>query len=190
MQKETKYEIRPVVGYEGLYSVSNTGQVFSHNYNGTGQTRQRKPHKGKDGYLRVEFYQDGKQTHHLVHRLVLQAFVPNPDNKPCCDHIDTNRANNHVSNLKWATIEENQNNPLTRKNKSIGQKGKTRSEQHRKNNSNAQKDKTIYTFKNKETGDVFVGIRYDFYTKYDLNDSSVSNLVKGQWNQYKGWVLV
>lgn len=49
----------------------------------------------------------------LVHRLVALAFIPNPDNKQFVDHIDTNRLNNNVSNLRWTTISENANNPNT-----------------------------------------------------------------------------
>lgn len=48
-----------------------------------------------------------------IHRLVAAAFIPNPNNKPCVDHIDGNRLNNHVDNLRWATHLENNNNPIT-----------------------------------------------------------------------------
>lgn len=168
-----KYEIRPVVGYEGKYSVSNTGEVFSHNYRQTGQTRELKPWKDKLGYLYVDLCQDGKQKQHLIHRLVLQAFVPNPENKPCCDHIDTNPSNPHVSNLRWVTTKENSNNPITRK-----------------KNSEAHKNKTIYKFRNKKTAEEFIGIVYDFRTKYDLNQGDVSGLIHGRHKSVKGWVIV
>ena len=56
------------------------------------------------------------QVHWLyVHRMVAELFVPNPENKPFVDHIDTNRLNNHFSNLRWVTQTENMNNPLTKK---------------------------------------------------------------------------
>lgn len=48
-----------------------------------------------------------------MHKLVASAFIPNLDNKPCVDHIDTNSLNNNVENLRWVTIKENNNNPIT-----------------------------------------------------------------------------
>lgn len=59
------------------------------------------------GYLRVPLFKDGKRKWHKVHRLVAQAFIPNPDNKPQVNHIDGNKQNNSVTNLEWVTDEEN-----------------------------------------------------------------------------------
>lgn len=54
-----------------------------------------------------------KSKQYFVHKLVANAFIPNYDNKPCVDHIDTNSLNNNVENLRWVTIKENNNNPIT-----------------------------------------------------------------------------
>ena len=59
--------------------------------------------KNKDNYYRIKY----KQHSLYVHRLVAETFIPNPDNKPCIDHIDRNPLNNDVSNLRWATVKEN-----------------------------------------------------------------------------------
>ena len=86
------------------YEISNYGRLR--------RTGQRKFLKGsvKEGYVRISIRtKDGDQSK-FVHRLVAEAFIPNPQNKEIVDHIDGNRANNHVSNLRWVTAEENSNN--------------------------------------------------------------------------------
>jgi hypothetical protein len=63
------------------------------------------------GYKRLSLINDeGKLKTMKIHRLVALAYIPNPDNKPQVDHIDQNKTNNHVSNLRWATYSENQQN--------------------------------------------------------------------------------
>lgn len=68
----------------------------------------RKEHN--KGYLRVVLKQDGKTLTALVHRLVAEAFINNPDNKPCVDHLDRDTYNNTVENLRWTTTLENNEN--------------------------------------------------------------------------------
>ena len=99
---------RPVVGYEGLYEVSNMGNVKSLDWKGTGTERIMSP-VNLNGYLRVLFNRNGKRKLKLVHRLVAEAFIPNPDNLPCVNHIDENKSNNHVENLEWCTHKYNIN---------------------------------------------------------------------------------
>lgn len=104
-----------VPGYEGQYKVSNTGLVKSvdtvvHTYNGGEFIRKGKllrPAKDKSGYLRVGL---GKKTKsYKVHRMVAQAFIPNPDNLPQVNHKDENKTNNWVTNLEWCTAKYNIN---------------------------------------------------------------------------------
>ena len=64
------------------------------------------------GYLQV--FLSGSRKTAYVHRLVARAFIPNPENKPTVDHIDGDRTNNNLTNLRWATQKENNNNPNTR----------------------------------------------------------------------------
>jgi hypothetical protein len=91
---------RDVPGYEGLYEVSDWGRVRR---NG----KILKPAKIKNGYLRVDLYKDGIQRHALLHRIVAQAFIPNPQNLPQVNHKDEDKTNNAVSNLEWCTQEYN-----------------------------------------------------------------------------------
>ena len=107
-------EWRDVIGYEGLYQVSDEGKVRSLNYNKTGEVRELKLIPAKDGYLVVCLHKNGHQREGKVHKMVALAFIPNPDDKPCIDHINGNKQDNRVENLRWATVFENNNNPVTK----------------------------------------------------------------------------
>lgn len=75
-------------------------------------------------------YKKGQQKTFKIHRLVAQTFIPNPDNKPCVDHINTIRDDNRVENLRWVTHKENDNNELTRKHKSNAKKERYKGKNH------------------------------------------------------------
>ncbi len=96
------------------YQVSNLGRVKCLDWGGYGKPRLCKLIVNSCGYAVV--YIDGVPKR--VHRLVSETFIPNPQNKKEVDHVDTNRRNNCVWNLRWATRKENCNNPLSRKNMS------------------------------------------------------------------------
>lgn len=98
-----KEEWKPIVGYEGLYMVSNMGRVKSLNYNHTGTERVLKPAYNTYGYLFVTLCKDGKKKNCLIHRLVAEAFLDNPHNYPEVNHKDENKENNAVSNLEYCT---------------------------------------------------------------------------------------
>lgn len=122
---------KDIQGYEGLYQVSNLGRVKRLKrvikspsiFGGKATLKEYilKPRydlkvKGlKHGYFRVSL----RGKNFCVHRLVADAFIPNPDNKPYVDHIDTNIENNKASNLRWVTALENNANILSRKKRSI-----------------------------------------------------------------------
>lgn len=102
-------EWKPVVGYEGIYEVSSLGRVKSLNYNHTKQEKILKQNKNKDGYLYVNIHKQGKGKNFTVHRLVANAFIPNPNIYPCVNHKDEDKTNNCVSNLEWCDVKYNTN---------------------------------------------------------------------------------
>ena len=104
---------RPVVGYEGLYEVSSYGRVRSlDRYDGRNRFLKGRIltlHTDKDGYLSAYLCSNSKVKGFLVHRLVAQAFIPNPDNLPIINHKDENPSNDNVDNLEWCTAKYNSN---------------------------------------------------------------------------------
>lgn len=93
---------KDIKGYEGLYQVSNFGRVKR---NG----RILKVRVKRKGYLGVVLYNNSEPKHYTIHRLVAEAFIPNPENKPQVNHIDEDKTNNTVANLEWVTAKENAN---------------------------------------------------------------------------------
>ena len=90
-----------VKGYDGVYEVSNLGNIRRVG----GNILSPKP--GKLGYKTVALHLNGYAKKYLVHRLVAEAFLPNPQDKLYVNHLDGNKANNRVDNLEWATPSEN-----------------------------------------------------------------------------------
>ena len=96
------------------YSVSNFGRVINNK-----TTRILKPSINDHGYYKVNLCQDGNTYTKKIHKLVAEAFIVNPYNKPCIDHIDNCKTNNNVNNLRWVSQQENQmNSKLSSKNTS------------------------------------------------------------------------
>lgn len=147
----------PIKGYENYYEVSNIGRVKSLNRviikkNGRRNSVKEKILKQNkhDGYLYVSLTKNCKYKYLTVHRLVAEAFIPNSENKPTVDHINTVRTDNRVENLRWCSYKENNRNELSRKHLS---------ESCKKNRKNG-----IYDFFNKrvicvETGEIFESAR-------------------------------
>jgi len=95
-----------IKGYEGLYQVSDLGRVKSLKF---GKERILAGVKDKDGYLRVGLCYGGKERMFFVHRLVAEAFIPNPDNLPQVNHRDECKTNNIVTNLEYCDANYNTN---------------------------------------------------------------------------------
>ena len=104
---------KDVVGYEELYKVSDRGNIYSVVRKDSmgrkqgGITLKSAPHS--NGYLQVVLYKNGVKKTKYIHRLVLEAFIENPDNLPEVNHMDEDKTNNELSNLEWCTREYNVN---------------------------------------------------------------------------------
>ena len=105
-----------VEGYEGMYSVSTTGVVKScERFTIDGKHLMPKEIKGgcyPNGYRFVCLRKDGVNKNHMIHRLVAQAFIPNPYDLPEVNHKDGNKQNNRIENLEWCTRSENLNHAV------------------------------------------------------------------------------
>lgn len=128
-------EFRPINGWKGYY-VSNKGTVISYRDRkgdiNPDKFHTLKPDIGPKGYARVTLYIEGQGRYRQqVHKLVAQAFIPNPNNYPCINHKDENPLNNTVENLEWCSYQYNNN--YNDKNKKIGDKlrGRPLSKEHK-----------------------------------------------------------
>lgn len=94
--------MKDIKGYEGLYAITSCGKVWSYR-----AKKFMKPPLNWKGYLKVNLNKDGKIKNFAVHRLVAQAYIPNPDNLETVDHIDGVKTHNWVNNLQWLSRGDN-----------------------------------------------------------------------------------
>ena len=103
---------KKVKGYEGIYEVSNYGNVKRVSGITGVNTKYLngyylKPLDNGKGYLRVKLTTNNKSKRIMLHRIIAEAFIPNPDNKPVVNHINHNIVDNRINNLEWCTQSEN-----------------------------------------------------------------------------------
>lgn len=154
------------------YIVSDSGRVRRNGSDKDCSTRDRK------GYLSVDLYKDGKRVTRGVHRLVAEAFIPNPENKPEVNHKDGNKHNNSISNLEWVTKKENVRHAWDN-----GLVKPSRSMLGRKNPNSGRKGKPIRII---ETGDIFES-SIACEKAIDGNNRHINDCLKGRQKTHRGY---
>lgn len=198
---------KDIIGYEGLYQISNLGSVKSlERYRAykNGKPRHMKskkliPGRSKCGYYTVVLYKEGKRKTHTIHRLVAKAFIPNPNNYPYVNHIDENKTNNHISNLEWCTASYNSRHGtrIERFSKAMSGEnnfryGKHLSEEHRRRIGEANKKNRLSEERKQKlieanckkvicitTGEVFESIK-EASEKYNIDPANISSCCRGK----------
>lgn len=168
---------RDIKGYEGLYEVSSLGRVRSlPKRGGHKNPHVLSPNKCRE-YLFVTLCNNYKVKAKDIHRLVAEAFIPNPENKPQVNHIDGNKENNRVKNLEWVTVSENN----LHRYRALGYNPTW----HKKKPNYCKKVKCL------ETNLVFESIS-DASRKTDTDKSSLIRALTGRYKTANGyhWVLI
>ena len=107
--KHTDKEFEDLKGFEDLYQINQQGEIWSCHYKMI-----MKPTINEDGYLKINLRQNNKSNKRFIHRLITIQYIPNPDNLPEIDHIDRNKLNNSLDNLRWVSREDNRANRPTK----------------------------------------------------------------------------
>ena len=192
LNENSKEIWRDVVGYEGLYQVSNLGRVKSLGRFVVNPVTSKgymwkpekilRPCKHSKGYLLVGLHKDG-YLKTAVHRLVALAFIPNPQNLPQIDHINADKTNNNVNNLRWVTAKQNVNNPLNMVHL-IGENnpfyGKKHSEETKRKISDRLSGKNnpkAHKVKNIDTNEIFNTVK-EASIKYNVSFSAIVHAIK------------
>lgn len=163
------------------YAVSENGIVFSLNYNKTGKCKAIRSYLDKYGYEYVILFKNKKRHKRLVHRLVLQAFVSNPENKPQANHLNGVRNDNRLCNLEWCTAKEN----VIHSYKVLGKKPtdeQVRNFKERFAGSKNPKAKMTQELADNMRVDRKNGMYYkDICKKYGISASQVSAIIKNKF---------
>ena len=168
---------KAIKGYEG-YEVSNRGRVMNLNWNRTGQVKIMQPNPNPiTGYVQVGLYNqsDRKTDTRYVHRLVAEAFVPNPNNLPSVDHIDGCRTRNLASNLRWVRRKFNNSRKMAKLLKSQNHSLTL----HHTDFVKASKGEEVRYFKNANIASKELGCSHVLAIK----------VLRGEFKSAKGWKL-
>ena len=114
VSRRTYFRMKDIVGYEGLYAIEEDGRVWSYKY------KKYLAPDNSNGYNRVTLKKNKIKTKYFIHRLIAIIYIPNPDNKPNIDHINRNKLDNRIENLRWVTQAENRHNSTINRNNTSG----------------------------------------------------------------------
>ena len=169
---------KPIRDYEGLYEISSRGNV---------KALEKTVHKGKchrsweehilrtavdnKGYLRTSLSRNGRSRTVKVHRLVAEAFIPNPENKPQVNHIDGNKQNNAVENLEWCTRSENVKHSYIHK---LKRSDGEHNSQHKLTLEDVRYIRKVHKVRDPEFGSVALG------KKFGVHRKTISRIVNGK----------
>lgn len=165
---------KDVVGYEGLYQVSNLGRVKSLKSN-----QLLKPKIAKDGYVQIVLYNNNRKTLY-IHRLVASAFLDNPKDKAEVNHIDNNPSNNRLDNLEWVTHKENME-------WSVKQGRKKITDETRRKMEYAKIKKRKPVIGTDENGIKYVFCKLEDVELFGFDSKNVSKCCKGKTKTVKGF---
>ena len=146
--------MREVVGYESCYKVTRCGKVFS-----IGRNKWMSTHLDRDGYERLTLCKENIKKYKSVHRLVADAFIPNPLNLDTVDHIDGNTLNNSTANLRWMTRENNTQRATSR----------------------------AFCIRTPAGMGIWAPNKSAFCRQYNLDPSTLSRVIYGKTRQHKGY---
>ena len=137
--------------FDGRFLVSNLGRIKQAiRYDKEGRKAGGKVFclnkRDKDGYCIAQIQHKGKRKYLRVHRLVAEAFIPNPENKPQIDHINAIKDDNRAENLRWVTPKENNNNPISVENNRRAQTGKKMSAESSRKKRDAMPKKPVVQY--------------------------------------------
>lgn len=188
MEKEELEIWKDIVGFEGFYQCSNLGRIKSFKF---GKERILKPRKDKDAYCIVGLWKEGKVKTCRVHRLVSQAFLPNPNNLPCVNHKDENPSNNCIENLEFCDVAYN-NSYGTRlerigKAVSIANKGKKQSQETKEKRAKARQKPILQLSK---SGNIILGkfnSAKQAGNELNINKGQITQCCRGKVNSAKGY---